>query len=149
MKKVKKMGMGGMPGTPVVDKTQSQLNALTVSPTRSNIPLRGGSPDRGFRDFQRDVQRSVKSQFRDQMRGARDQMKQQMHDIRRNPSKVFSFQGGLGSAPPMGSSGPLQTLSSVLGNQTATPMKKGGKVSSASARADGCAIRGKTKGRMI
>ena len=28
-------------------------------------------------------------------------------------------------------------------------MKKGGKVSSASKRADGCAIRGKTKGRMI
>lgn len=28
-------------------------------------------------------------------------------------------------------------------------MKKGGKVSSASARADGCAVRGKTKGRMI
>ena len=30
-----------------------------------------------------------------------------------------------------------------------TGMKKGGKVSSASKRADGCAIRGKTKGRMI
>ena len=28
-------------------------------------------------------------------------------------------------------------------------MKKGGKVSSASKRADGCAIRGKTRGRMI
>jgi hypothetical protein len=28
-------------------------------------------------------------------------------------------------------------------------MKAGGKVSSASARADGCAIRGKTKGRMV
>jgi hypothetical protein len=28
-------------------------------------------------------------------------------------------------------------------------MKKGGKVSSASKRADGCAIRGKTKGRMV
>ena len=30
-----------------------------------------------------------------------------------------------------------------------TGMKKGGKVSSASKRADGCAIRGKTKGRMM
>jgi hypothetical protein len=30
-----------------------------------------------------------------------------------------------------------------------TGMKKGGKVSSASKRADGCAIRGKTKGRMV
>mgnify|MGYP006270745983 CR=1 FL=1 len=30
-----------------------------------------------------------------------------------------------------------------------TTMKKGGMVSSASKRADGCAIRGKTKGRMV
>ena len=30
-----------------------------------------------------------------------------------------------------------------------TGMKSGGKVSSASKRADGCAIRGKTKGRMV
>ena len=29
------------------------------------------------------------------------------------------------------------------------PMKKGGKVSSASSRADGCAVKGKTKGRII
>ena len=28
-------------------------------------------------------------------------------------------------------------------------MKKGGKVSSASARADGCCVKGKTKGRMV
>jgi hypothetical protein len=33
--------------------------------------------------------------------------------------------------------------------QEGREMKKGGKVSSASARADGIAIRGKTKGRMI
>jgi hypothetical protein len=30
-----------------------------------------------------------------------------------------------------------------------TGMKKGGKVSSASKRADGCAIKGKTKGKMV
>ena len=29
------------------------------------------------------------------------------------------------------------------------PMKKGGKVSSASSRADGCAVKGKTKGRFV
>lgn len=29
------------------------------------------------------------------------------------------------------------------------PFKSGGKVSSASKRADGCAVRGKTKGRMV
>jgi hypothetical protein len=35
------------------------------------------------------------------------------------------------------------------GMRGATGMKKGGKVSSASSRADGCAQRGKTKGRML
>jgi hypothetical protein len=35
------------------------------------------------------------------------------------------------------------------GGQAPMPMKRGGKVSSASKRADGCAIRGKTKGRMV
>jgi hypothetical protein len=33
--------------------------------------------------------------------------------------------------------------------KTADDFKKGGKVSSASKRADGCAIKGKTKGRMV
>ena len=32
---------------------------------------------------------------------------------------------------------------------TTTGMKKGGKVSSASKRADGCAVKGKTKGRLV
>ena len=35
------------------------------------------------------------------------------------------------------------------GETTSDGMKKGGKVSSASKRADGCAIRGKTRGRMV
>jgi hypothetical protein len=34
-------------------------------------------------------------------------------------------------------------------SQQYTKMKKGGKVSSASSRADGCCVKGKTKGRMI
>ena len=35
------------------------------------------------------------------------------------------------------------------GGQAPMPMKKGGKVSSASKRADGCAVKGKTKGRIV
>jgi hypothetical protein len=35
------------------------------------------------------------------------------------------------------------------GGQAPMPMKKGGKVSSASKRADGCAIKGKTRGKMV
>jgi hypothetical protein len=34
-------------------------------------------------------------------------------------------------------------------DEAGTAYKKGGKVSSASSRADGCAVKGKTKGRMI
>jgi len=34
-------------------------------------------------------------------------------------------------------------------NKKSTPMKKGGKVSSASKRADGCCVKGKTRGRMM
>ena len=36
-----------------------------------------------------------------------------------------------------------------LKKQPGAPMKKGGKVSSASSRADGCATKGKTRGTMI
>ena len=36
-----------------------------------------------------------------------------------------------------------------VGPRRPTDMAKGGKVSSASKRADGCAIKGKTKGRMV
>jgi hypothetical protein len=35
------------------------------------------------------------------------------------------------------------------GGQAPMPMKKGGKVSSASKRADGCATKGKTRGKMV
>ena len=34
-------------------------------------------------------------------------------------------------------------------DEAGTPYKKGGSVSSASSRADGCAVKGKTKGRMV
>jgi hypothetical protein len=35
------------------------------------------------------------------------------------------------------------------GGQAPMPMKKGGKVSSASKRADGCCVKGKTRGKMV
>jgi hypothetical protein len=35
------------------------------------------------------------------------------------------------------------------GGQAPMPMKKGGKVSSASKRADGCAVKGKTRGKIV
>jgi hypothetical protein len=40
-------------------------------------------------------------------------------------------------------------LDAASGKNKAPGMKKGGKVSSASSRADGCATKGKTKGRFV
>jgi hypothetical protein len=43
----------------------------------------------------------------------------------------------------------IQSGTALQAEADAKGMKKGGKVSSASSRADGCAMRGKTKGRMV
>jgi hypothetical protein len=43
----------------------------------------------------------------------------------------------------------LAAMEAAQAGQAAKPMKKGGKVSSASSRGDGCAQRGKTKGTMV
>jgi hypothetical protein len=52
----------------------------------------------------------------------------------------------MGPAPTTGGGLPAPGM----GGRPGLPrMKKGGKVSSASKRADGCAVRGKTKGKMI
>jgi hypothetical protein len=58
---------------------------------------------------------------------------------------------GIGPSVPTGrfpttKMGGSPTIKSLISGR---PMKKGGKVSSASSRADGCAVKGKTKGRMI
>ena len=48
---------------------------------------------------------------------------------------------------------PARHADDIAASRAANPgvqmMKKGGKVSSASGRADGCAVKGKTKGRMV
>ena len=69
---------------------------------------------------------------------------------------------GLGVIPGMLASSrrkkdgsPMTPAEEAVEPKTATPMKKGGKVKkmasggSASKRADGCAIRGKTRGKMV
>lgn len=43
----------------------------------------------------------------------------------------------------------MQAAQGVTAPPTAPRMKAGGKVSSASKRADGCCVKGKTKGRMV
>jgi hypothetical protein len=43
----------------------------------------------------------------------------------------------------------IQSGAALQAATKAKGMKKGGKVSSASSRADGCAVKGKTKGRMV
>lgn len=76
----------------------------------------------------------------------------------RNPSGGFHFLNALDrskrvSGEAMKESGRQARVDRIrrnVGSNLETyGMKKGGKVSSASSRADGCAVRGKTKGRMV
>ena len=62
---------------------------------------------------------------------------ERLQDMGRLPKPT----GGGGSST--GGAGEIKSL------QNPRAMKKGGKISSASKRADGCCIRGKTKGRMV
>ncbi len=53
-----------------------------------------------------------------------------------------------GSDTGLNNNAPLVAITNApVGGEAPQPMRKGGKVSSASKRADGCAIRGKTRAR--
>ena len=67
----------------------------------------------------------------------RDQAIDKAREFVKEGKSAFSSSGGGGGGIPK------------VGPKRPTEMKKGGKVSSASKRADGCAQRGKTKGRMV
>jgi hypothetical protein len=56
----------------------------------------------------------------------------------------------LAGRPPGGVPAPQAgAMNNMLAGKPPGGMKKGGKVSSASKRADGCAVKGKTKGKMV
>ena len=78
----------------------------------------------------------AKQQFREVAEQGRNQgdIRKSYHDIPDKPKTGGS--GGGAGIPKVGPKKPID-------------MAKGGKVSSASKRADGCAIKGKTKGRMV
>ena len=63
-----------------------------------------------------------------------------------NPRRVNPV--NIGRAPTGGPMVPVRG-GGMAPASVATMMKKGGKVSSASKRADGCATKGKTKGKMV
>jgi hypothetical protein len=67
------------------------------------------------------------------------------------PDQVSRVARGVGVMEPENIPGPTRRTSDENMDSTpeAMPMKKGGKVSSASSRGDGIAQRGKTKGRMV
>jgi hypothetical protein len=70
----------------------------------------------------------------------------------RNAGKAAMGMGAMVTAP-VGAAYNMITTGKAFKDDSETKgtngMKKGGKVSSASSRADGCAIKGKTKGRMV
>jgi hypothetical protein len=61
------------------------------------------------------------------------------------------FPGPQYTGPGAGPTGPanMAKINQLKSATQGKPMKTGGKVSSASKRGDGCAIKGKTKGRMV
>ena len=64
-----------------------------------------------------------------------------------NPRQVNPRQVTPGVSNPTG--GPKPAPAGMMGLGRRMGMKKGGKVSSASKRADGIAVKGKTKGKMV
>jgi hypothetical protein len=78
----------------------------------------------------------AKQQFKEIAEQGRNQgdIRKQYYDIPNKPKTGGS--GGMGGPPKTGS-------------KRTPEFKTGGKISSASKRADGCAIKGKTKGRII
>ena len=78
---------------------------------------------------------------------------------RPNPADAGIFTADKGIQPPSPDEGPTMNapirpsgarqIKAAKDIRAAMGMKKGGSVSSASKRADGCAVKGKTKGKMI
>jgi hypothetical protein len=125
--KVKKFGMGGMPGTPVVDKTQPLPATPAPLPDRPAPGMGRGPMGRGPMG---------------------------RNPMQNEARQIFQMNNRLQS---MGAPGALGSLSDVrnhyknyMQGQPAKTMKKGGSVkSSASKRADGIATKGKTRGKMV
>jgi hypothetical protein len=66
------------------------------------------------------------------------------------PMAANSALGQAMGSMPQGSPAKLGQLGAAMGKTMGgMGMKSGGKVSSASSRADGCAVKGKTKGRFV
>jgi hypothetical protein len=64
--------------------------------------------------------------------------------------QIAAMNNMLTGRPPGGVPAPQAgAMNNMLAGKPPGGMKKGGKVSSASKRADGCAVKGKTKGKMV
>lgn len=68
---------------------------------------------------------------------------------RESVAKAFGAKPAPTPAPKPDMSKDAQELQNLLGKDVVVSKKAGGKVSSASKRADGCAVKGKTKGKMV
>ena len=71
----------------------------------------------------------------------RDQAIDKAREFVKEGKSVFTPKGGGGGSGGMGTGKMNRDISKLY--------KSGGKVKSASARADGCAVKGKTKGRIV
>lgn len=137
MKKVKKMGTGGLPaGSP-----ERTVPRGATGPTPSIGPQRMDRPDL-VTQMQRDR--------RDQRQTGGEMRPQRGDGVMPAPRPTPMSAPMLASTPRKGFGMPREMPGKMADRiRLPAPMKKGGSVSSASKRADGIAAKGKTKGRMI
>ena len=126
--------------------TQSQSNAAALRGTPQQAPMLaggmgglGGAGGAGLAGMARPQQGMTQSQSQNAALAGKPQVV---------PPSAMSGLSGMGATGMGARAMGMKKGGSVKSSPTKT-MASGGKVSSASKRADGCAIKGKTKGRIV
>lgn len=143
MAKVKKMAFGGMGSRPTMGASRPSM-AGNKPPAGANLMQKYNGPP-STPPMQSRMQQMQQMQPRGAMGGNQAPAGANLLKAYNGPqaampdyAKPYISQAGQPSAPP--------TFKSSFGGMG---MKKGGKVSSASSRADGIATKGKTRGRIV
>ena len=159
MKKTKKFNDGGSTGGRYVDMGESRVFVpdtpdTTPSPVAAGLaPVRGGPMSGGIGAGLGGIQDVSGGRFEDTPAGARSLAmgplaeKAQYAGLMAPPSRRMGLRGAV---PGTYAEGPVGGMAAAMKKGGAVKKKaKGGTVSSVSKRADGCAVKGKTKGRFV
>jgi hypothetical protein len=159
-------------GLKVKNKTIRQSNRSAINDirnkTRENIKsARQDMMTKTATTPDREGRQALINQFRDDKKAMIQDRRSQVQNIRQNPNQAYMDRMNtmvsaqkermatnppqrVGTpAPTMGAAPAGGTMGTMKKGGSVKKMKKGGSTSSCSKRADGCATKGKTKGRMI